>query len=111
MNARRRPPGARRRRKLCVLAAAACAPHPPAKEAAMATEAARPSWDRALRRIGEAELASLWSLGGAERQALLLGYLLGIAQLEQQLRALQPHPPHPPQLPREGPASWREPHA
>jgi hypothetical protein len=77
----------------------------------MATEAACPSWDCALRHAGEAELASLWHLGGDQREALLLGYLLGIAHLGQHLRALQPHLAHPPQLPREGPASWREPHA
>jgi len=43
--------------------------------------------------------------------SLLLGYLHKIAQLEQQLRALQAHPPQPVQLPREGPTPWREPHA
>lgn len=43
--------------------------------------------------------------------SMLLGYLHRIAQLEQQLRALQAHPPHPVQLPREGPTPWREPHA
>jgi hypothetical protein len=43
--------------------------------------------------------------------SLLLGYLHRIAQLEQQLRALQAHAPQPVQLPREGPTPWREPHA
>jgi hypothetical protein len=43
--------------------------------------------------------------------SLLLGYLHRIAQLEQQLRGLQPHPASPVQLPREGPTPWREPHA
>lgn len=43
--------------------------------------------------------------------SLLLGYLQRIAQLEQQVRALQVHVPHPQLLPREGPATWREPHA
>ena len=43
--------------------------------------------------------------------SLVLGYLHRIAQLEQQLRALQPHPVPPVQLPREGPTPWREPHA
>jgi hypothetical protein len=42
---------------------------------------------------------------------LLLRYLLRIAQLEQQLRSPHAQPPHPQQLPREGPAPWREPHA
>jgi chaperone modulatory protein CbpM len=42
--------------------------------------------------------------------SLLLGYLQRIAHLEQQLRSLQVHLPHPAQLPREGPAPWREPH-
>lgn len=43
--------------------------------------------------------------------SLLLGYLHRIEHLEHQLRALQAHLPHPHQLPREGPAPWREPHA
>lgn len=43
--------------------------------------------------------------------SLLLRYLQRIAHLELQLRALQPHPPQHQQLPREGPAPWREPHA
>ena len=43
--------------------------------------------------------------------SLLLGYLQRIAQLEQQLRALNAHVPHPHTLPREGPTPWREPHA
>jgi len=43
--------------------------------------------------------------------SLLLEYLHRIAQLEQQLRAFQPHPVPPVQLPREGPTPWREPHA
>jgi chaperone modulatory protein CbpM len=42
---------------------------------------------------------------------LLLGYLLRIAQLEQQLRSLHGQPSHPQHLPREGPTPWREPHA
>jgi chaperone modulatory protein CbpM len=43
--------------------------------------------------------------------SLVLGYLHRIAQLEHQLRALQPHQAAPVQLPREGPTPWREPHA
>jgi chaperone modulatory protein CbpM len=43
--------------------------------------------------------------------SLLLGYLQRIGHLEQQLRQLSAHVPHPAQLPREGPAPWREPHA
>jgi len=43
--------------------------------------------------------------------SVLLGYLQRIAHLEQQLRSVQSHLPHPVQLPREGPAPWREPHA
>ena len=43
--------------------------------------------------------------------SLVLGYLHRIAQLEHQLRALQPHAVQPVQLPREGPTPWREPHA
>jgi chaperone modulatory protein CbpM len=43
--------------------------------------------------------------------SLLLGYLLRIVHLEQQLRGLQLPPPHPQLLPREGPSPWREPHA
>lgn len=43
--------------------------------------------------------------------SLLFGYLLRIAHLEHQVRALQAQAPHPQQLPREGPTPWREPHA
>lgn len=43
--------------------------------------------------------------------SLLLGYLQRIEQLEHQVRTLQAHVPHPQQLPREGPAPWREPHS
>lgn len=43
--------------------------------------------------------------------SLVLGYLQRIAQLEHQLRGLHAHLPHPVQLPREGPAPWREEHA
>jgi chaperone modulatory protein CbpM len=43
--------------------------------------------------------------------SLLLGYLQRIAHLEHQLRGLHAHIPHPAQLPREGPAPWREEHA
>jgi chaperone modulatory protein CbpM len=43
--------------------------------------------------------------------SLLLGYLLRIAHLEQQLRSPHIQPPHPQQLPREGPTPWREPHS
>ena len=42
---------------------------------------------------------------------LLLGYLLRIAHLEQQLRSHHALPQHPQHLPREGPTPWREPHA
>lgn len=43
--------------------------------------------------------------------SLLLGYLQRIMQLEQQVRGLQAQLPHPQLLPREGPATWHEPHA
>ena len=42
--------------------------------------------------------------------ALLLQKLQRIAELEQQLRALQAHLPHRTLAGREGPADWREPH-
>lgn len=43
---------------------------------------------------------------------LLVPYLQRIAYLEQQVRLLQAQlSSHAPQLPREGPAPWREPHA
>jgi hypothetical protein len=42
---------------------------------------------------------------------MLLGYLRRIAQLERELRGLRGHLGPAPLLPREGPASWREPHA
>ena len=42
---------------------------------------------------------------------VLLGYLRRITQLERELRALRAHLGQAPRDPREGPASWREPHA
>lgn len=42
---------------------------------------------------------------------VLLGYLRRITQLERELRALRAHLGQAPRLPREGPATWREPHA
>jgi chaperone modulatory protein CbpM len=41
---------------------------------------------------------------------LVLGYLARIERLEERIRVLHGQLPHPVQVPRDGPACWREPH-